>query len=103
MACKRPGVRVPLAPPRSEIFFDRLSEPIETRTAAKYRSGRSSGIDEMHRGRGAFASGLALANKYRAETNLRRDYGSGSRRRIERRGLASESFCRWSADRCGNA
>src|SRR6266702_4138157 len=27
MACKRPGVRVPLAPPRSENNFDRLNEP----------------------------------------------------------------------------
>jgi hypothetical protein len=39
MACKRSGVRIPIAPPRSEVFFELLIRPLEGRTAAKYSSG----------------------------------------------------------------
>src|ERR1700733_5091930 len=40
MACKRSGVRIPIAPHRSGINFVHLSETFGERTAAKYSSGR---------------------------------------------------------------
>ena len=40
MACKRSGVRIPIATPRSRRFFELLSRRSKGRTAAKYRSDR---------------------------------------------------------------
>ena len=38
MACKRSGVRIPIAPPRSKTIFANVSGPFGWRTAAKYSS-----------------------------------------------------------------